>query len=61
TADEWRDLIRRVCTDTLMIPMERTRAELSVDAGEPSAAGRHTDVFPLSGMWPGWYRLSVRS
>ncbi|KAH9310247.1 hypothetical protein KI387_044192 [Taxus chinensis] len=45
TADEWRDLIRRVCTDTLMIPMERTRAELSMDAGEPSAAGRHTDVF----------------
>ncbi|KAH9300007.1 hypothetical protein KI387_011590, partial [Taxus chinensis] len=34
-----------VCTDTLMIPMEKTRAELSVDAGEPSAAGRHTDVF----------------
>ncbi|KAH9326315.1 hypothetical protein KI387_006493, partial [Taxus chinensis] len=45
TADEWRDLIRRVCTDTLMIPMERTHAELSVDAGEPSVAGRHTDVF----------------
>ncbi|KAH9322588.1 hypothetical protein KI387_017227, partial [Taxus chinensis] len=45
TTDEWRDLIRRVCTDTLMIPMERTRAELSVDAGEPSAAGRHTDIF----------------
>ncbi|KAH9290771.1 hypothetical protein KI387_034888, partial [Taxus chinensis] len=34
-----------VCTDTLMIPMERTRAELSVDAGEPSTAGRHIDVF----------------
>ncbi|KAH9320404.1 hypothetical protein KI387_044504, partial [Taxus chinensis] len=34
-----------VCTDSLMIPMDRTRAELSVDAGEPSAAGRHTDVF----------------
>ncbi|KAH9295134.1 hypothetical protein KI387_038722, partial [Taxus chinensis] len=49
TADEWRDLIRRVCTDTLMIPMERTRAELSVDAGEPSVAGRHTDVF--SPIW----------
>ncbi|KAH9317245.1 hypothetical protein KI387_019014, partial [Taxus chinensis] len=47
TADEWRDLIRRVCTDTLMIPMERTRVELSVDAGEPSAAGRHTDIFSL--------------
>ncbi|KAH9305443.1 hypothetical protein KI387_009847, partial [Taxus chinensis] len=45
TANEWRDLIRRVCTDTLMIPMERTYAELSVDAGEPSAAGRHTNVF----------------
>ncbi|KAH9320415.1 hypothetical protein KI387_044515, partial [Taxus chinensis] len=45
TVDEWRDLIRRVCTDSLMIPMDRTRAELSVDAGEPSAAGRHTDVF----------------
>ncbi|KAH9300439.1 hypothetical protein KI387_012022, partial [Taxus chinensis] len=45
TTDEWRDLIRRVCTDTLMIPMERTRAELSVDVGEPSAAGRHTDIF----------------
>ncbi|KAH9322892.1 hypothetical protein KI387_017531, partial [Taxus chinensis] len=49
TADEWRDLIRRVCTDSLMIPMDRTRAELSVDAGEPSAAGRHTDVF--SPVW----------
>ncbi|KAH9298861.1 hypothetical protein KI387_030543, partial [Taxus chinensis] len=48
TADEWRDLIRRVCTDTLMIPMERTHAELSVDVGEPSAAGRHTDVFSPS-------------
>ncbi|KAH9305728.1 hypothetical protein KI387_010132, partial [Taxus chinensis] len=51
------DLIRRVCTDTLMIPMERTRAELSVDAREPSVAG--IDIlmsFPLSGMWPGWYR-----
>ncbi|KAH9287973.1 hypothetical protein KI387_032090, partial [Taxus chinensis] len=45
TADEWRDLIRRVCTDTLMIPMERTHAELFVDAGEPSAADIHTDVF----------------
>ncbi|KAH9318299.1 hypothetical protein KI387_020068, partial [Taxus chinensis] len=45
TVDEWRDLIRRVCTDSLMIPMDRTRAELSVDAGEPSAAGRHTDIF----------------
>ncbi|KAH9306470.1 hypothetical protein KI387_010874, partial [Taxus chinensis] len=45
TVDEWRDLIRRVCTDSLMIPMDRTRAELSVDAGEPSAAGMHTDVF----------------
>ncbi|KAH9314525.1 hypothetical protein KI387_023152, partial [Taxus chinensis] len=42
TTDEWRDLIRRVCTDTLMIPMERTRAELSVDAREPSVASRHT-------------------
>ncbi|KAH9329745.1 hypothetical protein KI387_001853, partial [Taxus chinensis] len=30
TADEWRDLIRRVCTDTLMIPMERTRARRAV-------------------------------
>ncbi|KAH9317709.1 hypothetical protein KI387_019478, partial [Taxus chinensis] len=45
TVDEWRDLIRRVCVDSLMIPMDKTRAELSVDAGEPSAAGRHTDVF----------------
>ncbi|KAH9327866.1 hypothetical protein KI387_044358, partial [Taxus chinensis] len=50
TANEWRDLIRRVCTDTLMIPMERTRVELSVDVGEPSAVGRHTDVFS-----PVWY------
>ncbi|KAH9305215.1 hypothetical protein KI387_009619, partial [Taxus chinensis] len=46
TADEWRDLIRRVCTDTLMIPMERTHAELHVEVREPSIAGRHTDVFP---------------
>ncbi|KAH9315557.1 hypothetical protein KI387_024184, partial [Taxus chinensis] len=45
TFDEWWDLIHRVCTDTLMIPMERTCAELSVDVGEPSTAGRHTDVF----------------
>ncbi|KAH9312116.1 hypothetical protein KI387_027151, partial [Taxus chinensis] len=45
TTDEWPDLIRRVCTDTLMIPMERTRAELSVDAREPSGAGKHTNVF----------------
>ncbi|KAH9330953.1 hypothetical protein KI387_003061, partial [Taxus chinensis] len=45
TADEWWDLIHRVCTDTLMIPMERTHAELFVDAGEPSAAGRHNDIF----------------
>ncbi|KAH9304869.1 hypothetical protein KI387_009273, partial [Taxus chinensis] len=45
TPDEWRDLIHRVCTDTLMIPMEKTRAKLSVDAGEPSAVDRHTDVF----------------
>ncbi|KAH9301944.1 hypothetical protein KI387_013527, partial [Taxus chinensis] len=45
TADEWRDLIHRVCTDTLMLPMEKTRAELSMDAGEPSVAGRHSDVF----------------
>ncbi|KAH9288296.1 hypothetical protein KI387_032413, partial [Taxus chinensis] len=48
TADEWQDLIRRVCTDTLMIPMERTHTELSVDTREPSAACRHTDVFTLS-------------
>ncbi|KAH9318350.1 hypothetical protein KI387_020119, partial [Taxus chinensis] len=47
TADEWRDLIRRVCTDTLMIPIERTRAKLSVDDGEPSSTGRHTNVFAL--------------
>ncbi|KAH9322524.1 hypothetical protein KI387_017163, partial [Taxus chinensis] len=45
TADEWWDLIHRVCIDTLMIPMERTRIELSVDAGEPSTVGRHTDIF----------------
>ncbi|KAH9322019.1 hypothetical protein KI387_016658, partial [Taxus chinensis] len=45
TVNEWRDLIHRLCTNSLMIPMDRTRAELSVDAGEPSAAGRHTDVF----------------
>ncbi|KAH9301306.1 hypothetical protein KI387_012889, partial [Taxus chinensis] len=25
--------------------MERTHAKLSIDVGEPSAAGRHTDVF----------------
>ncbi|KAH9331899.1 hypothetical protein KI387_004007, partial [Taxus chinensis] len=49
TADEWRDLICRVCTDEWrdLIPMERTRAEFSVDDGEPSVAGRHTDVFSL--------------
>ncbi|KAH9316004.1 hypothetical protein KI387_024631, partial [Taxus chinensis] len=45
TVDEWRDLIHRVCTDTLMIPIERTHAELSVDAREPSAVVRDTDVF----------------
>ncbi|KAH9327500.1 hypothetical protein KI387_007678, partial [Taxus chinensis] len=45
TTDEWQDLIRRVCTNTLMIPMERTRAELCMDVGEPSVAGRHTDIF----------------
>ncbi|KAH9325684.1 hypothetical protein KI387_005862, partial [Taxus chinensis] len=45
TVDEWWDFICRVCTDSLMIPMDRTRAELSVDVGEPSAAGRHIDVF----------------
>ncbi|KAH9322145.1 hypothetical protein KI387_016784, partial [Taxus chinensis] len=45
TVNEWQDLICRVCTDSLMIPMDRTHAELSVDVGEPSAAGRHTDVF----------------
>ncbi|KAH9315121.1 hypothetical protein KI387_023748, partial [Taxus chinensis] len=45
TVDEWRDLIHRVCTDSLMIPMDRTRAELSVDVGEPSATGRHTNIF----------------
>ncbi|KAH9326646.1 hypothetical protein KI387_006824, partial [Taxus chinensis] len=50
TVDEWRDLICRVCTDSLMIPIDRTRAELCVDAGEPSAAGRHIDVFA-----PVWY------
>ncbi|KAH9310044.1 hypothetical protein KI387_037955, partial [Taxus chinensis] len=49
TIDEWRDLIRRVCTDSLMIPMDKTRAELSVDAREPSVAGRNTDVF--SPVW----------
>ncbi|KAH9322840.1 hypothetical protein KI387_017479, partial [Taxus chinensis] len=45
TVDEWWDLIHRVCTDSLMIPMDKTCAELSVDAGDPSVAGRHTDVF----------------
>ncbi|KAH9305298.1 hypothetical protein KI387_009702, partial [Taxus chinensis] len=50
TVDEWRDLIRRVCTDSLMIPMDRFCVELSVDAGEPSVAGRHTDVFA-----PSWH------
>ncbi|KAH9311199.1 hypothetical protein KI387_026234, partial [Taxus chinensis] len=49
TADEWRELIHRVCTDTPMIPMERTHEKLSMDAGEPSAAGRHIDVF--SPVW----------
>ncbi|KAH9318161.1 hypothetical protein KI387_019930, partial [Taxus chinensis] len=50
TVDEWWDLIHRVCTDSLMIPMDKTHAELSVYAGEPSIAGRHTDVFA-----PIWY------
>ncbi|KAH9319666.1 hypothetical protein KI387_021435, partial [Taxus chinensis] len=50
TADEWRDLIRRVYNDTLMITMEMTRVELSVDAGEPSEAGRHTGAF-----FPVWH------
>ncbi|KAH9329845.1 hypothetical protein KI387_001953, partial [Taxus chinensis] len=45
TIDERRDLIRRVCTDYLMIRMDRTHAELSVDALDTSAAGRHIDVF----------------
>ncbi|KAH9327583.1 hypothetical protein KI387_007761, partial [Taxus chinensis] len=45
TVDEWRDLIRRVCTDCLMIPMDRMCVELFVDAGEPSKASRHTDIF----------------
>ncbi|KAH9315203.1 hypothetical protein KI387_023830, partial [Taxus chinensis] len=45
TTDEWRDLIHRVCTNTLMLPMEKTLVELSMDAGEPSTAGRHTDIF----------------
>ncbi|KAH9318180.1 hypothetical protein KI387_019949, partial [Taxus chinensis] len=49
TTDEWRDLIFQVCTDPLMLPMEKTRAELSMDAGEPSEAGRHSDVF--SPIW----------
>ncbi|KAH9315007.1 hypothetical protein KI387_023634, partial [Taxus chinensis] len=49
TTDEWQDLIRRVCTDTLMIPMERTRVEISMDVGEPSVAGRHNDIF--SPIW----------
>ncbi|KAH9312123.1 hypothetical protein KI387_027158, partial [Taxus chinensis] len=56
TADEWRDLIRRVCTNTLMIPMERTRPELYVDVGEPSVDGRHTDVFS-----PVWHVASMIS
>ncbi|KAH9321514.1 hypothetical protein KI387_016153, partial [Taxus chinensis] len=47
TADEWRDLIHQICIDTLMIPMEKTHAELSVDVGEPSASGRNTNVFTL--------------
>ncbi|KAH9305452.1 hypothetical protein KI387_009856, partial [Taxus chinensis] len=47
TVDEWRDLIRRVCTDSLMTPMDRTHAELSVDVVEPSAAGKRTYVFAL--------------
>ncbi|KAH9332029.1 hypothetical protein KI387_004137, partial [Taxus chinensis] len=34
-----------VCTDTRMLPMEKTRAVLSMDAGEASAAGRHINVF----------------
>ncbi|KAH9308232.1 hypothetical protein KI387_036143, partial [Taxus chinensis] len=49
TTDEWQDLIHQVCTDTLMIPMEKTHAELSVDTGQPSAASRHSDVF--SPIW----------
>ncbi|KAH9330064.1 hypothetical protein KI387_002172, partial [Taxus chinensis] len=49
TVDEWRDLIRKVCIGSLMIPMDRTRAELSIDAGEPSAVGRHTDV--IAPVW----------
>ncbi|KAH9314558.1 hypothetical protein KI387_023185, partial [Taxus chinensis] len=47
TANEWRDLICMVYTDTLMIPMERNHAELSVYVGEPSAASRLTNVFAL--------------
>ncbi|KAH9303321.1 hypothetical protein KI387_014904, partial [Taxus chinensis] len=45
TIDEWRDLIPRVCTDTLLLPSEKTHVELSMDMGEPSAADRHTDIF----------------
>ncbi|KAH9301772.1 hypothetical protein KI387_013355, partial [Taxus chinensis] len=37
-----------VCTDSLMIPMDKTHAELSVDFGEPSAAGRlPTSLLPV--------------
>ncbi|KAH9327903.1 hypothetical protein KI387_000011, partial [Taxus chinensis] len=28
-----------------MLPMEKTRAELSTDAGDPSTTGQHTNVF----------------
>ncbi|KAH9322180.1 hypothetical protein KI387_016819, partial [Taxus chinensis] len=60
TADEWWDLIHRVCTNTLMIPMERTRAELSWIPGSPQQLADILTSFPPYGTWPGWYRLSVR-
>ncbi|KAH9321796.1 hypothetical protein KI387_016435, partial [Taxus chinensis] len=45
TTQGWRDLIHRVCADTLLLPSGNTRAELTKDIKEPSVAGRHTDVF----------------
>ncbi|KAH9304554.1 hypothetical protein KI387_008958, partial [Taxus chinensis] len=54
TAQEWRELIRWVCMDTLLIPLGKTRAELTKDIGQPLAADRHTDVFA-----PIWREVEV--
>ncbi|KAH9330450.1 hypothetical protein KI387_002558, partial [Taxus chinensis] len=60
TVDRVRDLIRRLCNDSLMIP-GNTRANICRGRGALKQPGRHTDVFAPVWHVARWCRISAQS